>query len=212
MKRRTLERWLADCGIDVEGRTVCEVGFGGAHCLAFVSRRAGRTFGIEAVTENLVRARALAGPEVFAFDELPERLPAPVDVWLLLDSFEHLPEPAGFLEWMAVSSAPEARALVVAPEAASASERALGRLWPHKLPDHAFHWSRAGLTEIFARHGFELTSEFHPGKYVSGAMVASHLGHKFPALAPLASSMKALGGVRLYFNLGQMGLTFRRAP
>ena len=212
MKRRTLERWLAGCELDVSGRTVCEVGFGGAHCLKLVSEQAARSFGIEAVEENLARARALDGSEVFGFDELPERLPAPVDLWLLLDSFEHLPEPDAFLEWMAASSAAGARALVVAPEADSASERALGRLWPHKLPDHAFHWSRAGLSEIFARHGFQPASEFHPGKYVSGAMIASHVGHKFPALTPLASVLKALGGVRLYFNVGQMGLTFEKAP
>ena len=211
MKQRTLERWLATCEIEIGGKVVCEVGFGGADCLKLLSERAARTFGIEAVDENLARARELGVPEVYRFGMTPGRLPAPVDLWLLLDSFEHLPEPASFLAWMAASSAPGARALLVAPEAGSISERLLGRLWPHKLPDHAFHWSRSGLSEIFEQHGFALASEFHPGKYVSGAMLASHLGHKFPALALPTGVAKALGRVRLYFNLGQMGLTFQRA-
>ena len=211
MKRRTFERWLDGAGIDLAGNAVCEVGFGGAHCLAFAAERAAQAFGIEAVPENLARARALGVPDVFPFDGRPDRLPKPVDIWVLLDSFEHLPEPAGVLDWMAANSAPGAKALVVAPEAGSTSERALGRLWPHKLPDHEFHWSRAGLVEIFERHGFARASEFHPGKYVSGAMLANHLRHKFPALALPGPTVKALARVRLYFNVGQMGLTFERA-
>jgi hypothetical protein len=175
-----------------------------------LAERARRVFGIEAVCENLAHAREMGVQDVYAFDARPERLPEAVDLWVLLDSFEHLPEPDAFLAWMEASSASGARALVVAPEADSPSERVLGRLWPHKLPDHEFHWSRAALVEAFARRGFELAREFHPGKYVSGAMLASHWGHKFPAMALPDAGVNALAHLRLYFNVGQMGLAFRR--
>ena len=212
LKTRSLDRWLERAGIDVRNAHVCEVGFGGAHCLAEMAKRAGHASGVEAVEANLERARSLGVTEVHAFSDRPERLARPVDLWLFLDSFEHLPEPAGFLAWMAGNSAPDARVLLVAPEAGSASERWLGRLWPHKIPDHAFHWSRRGLGELFEAHGFRATTDFHPGKYVSGAMVAAHLAHKLGRLALPAKLEALLGRVRVYFNFGEMGLVFARVP
>jgi hypothetical protein len=210
MKRRTLERWLEASAIEVADRVVCEVGFGGAHCLRFLADHAASTFGIEQVDGNLARARELGVSDVFSFDAKPDALPRPVDVWFMLDSFEHLPAPGAFLDWMARNSASGARALVVAPEAGSLSERTLGRLWPHKVPDHAFHWSRRGLREVFSLRGFDMLTEFHPGKYISGAMIAAHVRHKFPALAIPSIAEKSLERVRLYFNFGEMGMVFRR--
>lgn len=210
MKVRSLERWLRATGLDPAGRVVCEVGFGGAHCLRRLAERAACAFGIEAVEANLAHARELGLSGVFAFDDCRGPLPRPVDLWLFLDSFEHLPEPDRFLAWLAGSSAEGARVLLVAPEAGSPSERRLGSLWPHRLPDHRFHWSRRGLEERFAAHGFHRESEFRPTKSVSAAMVAAHLAHRFPALAPLARAARGLR-LSLDFNLGEMGLVLRRS-
>lgn len=209
MKVRSLERWLRASGLDPAGRVVCEVGFGGAHCLRRLAERAACAFGIEAVEANLAHARGLGLTNVYAFDACPGSLPRPVELWLFLDSFEHLPEPDRFLAWLAGSSAADARVLLVAPEAGSPSERRLGPLWPHRLPDHRFHWSRRGLAERFAAHGFQLESAFRPTKSVSAAMVAAHLAHRFPPLAPLARAARGLR-VSLDFNLGEMGLVLRR--
>jgi SAM-dependent methyltransferase len=211
MKVRSLERWLRATAIEPKGRVVCEVGFGGAHALRRLAERGARVYGIEAVEANLAHARALGLDRVFAFDACRAPLPHPVELWLFLDSFEHLPEPDRFLAWLADSSADGARVLLVAPEAGSPSERWLGALWPHRLPDHRFHWSRAGLLERFSAHGFREEARFRPTKSVSAPMVAAHLAHRFPALAPLARAARALRGVRVDFNLGEMGLVLRRA-
>src|SRR5262245_34449640 len=55
-KVRSLDRWLAEARIQCVGRTVCEVGFGGAHCLWSLHGRSGRAFGIEASSEHLEQA------------------------------------------------------------------------------------------------------------------------------------------------------------
>jgi hypothetical protein len=212
MKVRSLERWLRATGIEPEGRVVCEVGFGGAHTLRRLAQRGAHAYGVEAVEENLAHARALGLAGVLAFAECREPLPRPVELWLFLDSFEHLPEPDRFLGWLAASSAADARVLLVAPEAGSPSERWLGALWPHRLPDHRFHWSRAGLLERFAAHGFREEARFRPTKSVSAPMLAAHLAHRFPALARLARAAGALRGLRVDFNVGEMGLVLRRAP
>jgi len=210
LKVRSLERWLRATGLDATGRVVCEVGFGGGHCLRWLAERAAHVTGIEAVEANLAHARRLGIGDVQAFDACREPLARPVELWLFQDSFEHLPEPDRFLAWLAASSAPNARVLLVAPEAGSPSERLLGPLWPHRLPDHRFHWSRRGLEERFAAHGFRLAGRFRPTKSVSLAMVTAHLAHRFPVLRPAAAVARGLPAARLDFNLGEMGLVFER--
>jgi hypothetical protein len=210
LKVRSLEHWLRASGLDPSGRVVCEVGFGGGQCLRFLAERAACAFGIEAVEANLAHARELGLANVLAFEQCHAPLPRPVELWLFLDSFEHLPDPERFLTWLAGCSAPRADVLVVAPEAGSRSERWLGTLWPHRLPDHRFHWSRRGLEERFATHGFRTVARFRPTKSVSAAMVAAHLAHRFPALRPLARVARPLAGLRVAFNLGEMGLVLRR--
>jgi hypothetical protein len=210
LKVRSLEGWLRELGIEPNGRVVCEVGFGGGHTLRWLAERGAHACGVEAVEANLAHARALGLADVFSFSACRAPLPRPVELWLFLDSFEHLPEPDSFLAWLAESSAENARVLLVAPEAGSPSERWLGALWPHRLPDHRFHWSRAGLLERFAAHGFREEARFRPTKSVSAPMVAAHLAHRFPALATLARAARALGGLRLRFNVGEMGLVLRR--
>jgi hypothetical protein len=210
LKVRSLERWLGAAGLDPSGRVVCEVGFGGGHCLRFLAERAACAFGIEAVEANLAQARALGLANLLAFEQCQAPLPRPVELWLFLDSFEHLPEPERFLAWLAGCSAPRAHVLLVAPEAGSASERWLGTLWPHRLPDHRFHWSRRGLEQRFAAHGFRPVADFRPTKSVSAAMVAAHLAHRFPLLRPLARAARPLGRLCVDFNLGEMGLVLRR--
>ena len=210
MKIRSLERWLAALKLDPSGRVVCEVGFGGGYCLRWLAERAARAFGVEAVEANLEHARELGIANVLRFADCQGPLPTPVDLWLFLDSFEHLPEPARFLRWLAASSAPAARVLLVAPEAGSPSERWLGALWPHRLPDHRFHYSRRGLEGLFAEHGFRRLAEFVPAKTVSGAMLVNHLTRTLPRLRPLSGLAPRLRGLRLRFNVGEMGLLLGR--
>jgi hypothetical protein len=210
MKVRSLERWLRAVKLDPTGRVVCEVGFGGGYCLSWIAERAAYAFGIEAVEANLGHARSLGLSNLIRFADCREPLTRPVDLWLFLDSFEHLPEPARFLRWLVASSTADARVLLVAPEAGSPSERWLGPLWPHRLPDHRFHWSRGGLEALYRAHGFRKLAEFDPAKTVSGAMLVKHLTMTLPLLRPLSGVAPWLRGLRLDFNIGEMGLVLGR--
>jgi hypothetical protein len=210
LKVRTLRAWLRAAGIDPRGLHVCEVGFGHGACLEYLCGSAACLTGIEANAASLEYLRAKHLPlGLFAFDRLPERLARPVDLWLFQDSFEHIPTPASFVDWLARSSAPTARILLVAPEAASLSQRLMGSLWPHRVPDHPFHWSRRGLVDFFARRGFSLRRSFFPIKFVSPAMASRHLAHKLGRRAFLLSGVLA-ERIVLPFNVGEMGLVLAR--
>jgi len=209
-KAQTLERWLAELGLDVAGRTVCEIGFGGAACLAALQARGATVLGVEPVPANRAHAEKLGIPRAHLFDADPlPQLPHKPDLWLLQDSFEHVPDPNALVRWMAnESAATTTRALLVAPDAGAPSRALMGPFWIHNVPDHRVHYSRAGVASIFSRAGFRVVRRFHPLKLISPAMVWSHARILVGSPAPVRSSRRA--GPCIWFNLGEMGLLLER--
>jgi hypothetical protein len=210
LKVRSLERWLANTGVSLRSKHICEVGFGGGSCLPFLSREARKVSGIEANASAIDQVRAGGSTaELLLVETLPARLPEPVDLWLFQDSFEHIPDPAPFVDWMVANSAEQAEILIVLPRADSLSQRLMGRFWPHKLPDHQFHWSRPGLIEFMARRGFAVRVQFFPIKYASPQMVLGHFLHKLGVPERIRAR---LAGSRFAFpiNFGETGLLLRR--
>jgi SAM-dependent methyltransferase len=208
-KVRTLERWLAELGSAVAGRTVCEIGFGGAACLAALQAAGATVLGLEPVPANRAHAQSLGIPSAHVFDADPlPALPHKPDLWLLQDSFEHVPDPNALVHWMARESSPDARALLVAPDAESLSRKLMGRFWLHEVPDHHVHYSRAGVATIFARAGFRVVRAFRPVKLVSLAMAGDHL--RVLAGAPAAARENGRESARVWFNFGEMGLLLER--
>jgi len=98
---------------------------------------------------------------------------------------------------------------VVLPRGDAVSRRMMGRMWPHKLPDHQFQWSRAGLVAFMERAGWHMRADFFALKFVSPQMLVAHALHH--AGAP-PRVRRWLGGAAfaLPFNFGEMGLVFRR--
>jgi hypothetical protein len=209
-KSETLARWLGDLGIAVAGRTVCEVGFGGAACLAALQAQGATVLGVEPVPANRAHAQSLGipGSRIFAAEPLPA-LPLEPDLWLLQDSFEHVPDPNALARWMASESAAGARVLLVAPDVDSLSRKLMGPLWIHHVPDHRTHYSRAGVAAIFGRAGFRIERSFRPRKLMSLGMTLRTARMRFGLGAALPSPDVG-AGARFWFNLGEMGLLLAR--
>lgn len=209
LKVRTLRRWLASAAVSLERKRVCEVGFGGGTCLPFLAERAQRVIGVETNDAAIAHVHSTGlDVDLLLAERLPARLEEPVDLWIFQDAFEHLPDPATFVRWMVENSARDAEILVVLPRADSVSRRVLGRYWPHKLPDHEFHWSRAGLMDFFRQRGFEARAEFFPLKFASPQMVLAHGLHKLG----IDGGREWLRGLRVAvpLNFGELGVVLRR--
>lgn len=212
LKVATLERWFASLGLDPRVHVICEIGFGGGFCLAALQRQARQIFGVEAVPADLAHAADLGVPaaNLFLFDQRPTRLPGSVSLWLFQDSFEHVLDLDSFMPWVMANSSDEALALVVSPDGTSWSRRLMRRYWPHKLPEHLFHWSPAGLMALWGRFGFEKKRRFPTTKRLSTDQLANHL--------LLTSSLQWAGSLvktivprlECSFNIGEMGLLFQR--
>ncbi|MCX6118625.1 MAG: methyltransferase domain-containing protein [Proteobacteria bacterium] len=188
----------------------CEVGFGGGAVLSFLQQECGEAYGIETVTLSIENAisRGIPKERLFNALSLPPVIQKKIDLWIFLDSFEHIPNPGEFLSWMENNTAPRADIILVAPQAGSLSEVLLGRLWPHKLPDHPFQWSKVGIESLFAQRGFELRSSFFPLKHISLTQVLTILGHKFGFKGRCPSLFES--HIVVPFNFGQMGLHISR--
>jgi hypothetical protein len=212
LKVKSLTYWLRQLSLDIRKMRVCEFGFGGGFCLNYLYQNAAKAFGIEIVEANIRHAASLGLPEnlLFDFNLLPERLPDTIDLWIFQDSFEHIISPAIFTDWVTKNSSHSSRVLLVAPEANSISERILKDRWPHKLPDHKFHWSREGIIEFFQKRNYYVEASFFPLKFLLPKMIFAHAATAFRC-----SFLKTLGDkfapkITIPFNIGEMGLLFRR--
>lgn len=216
LKTRTMMGWLRRAGLnDLSRMVVCEVGFGGGFCLRRLHTLARKAYGVEIVESSIDYAHALGIPRdhLLHFEALPQILPEPVDVWIFQDSFEHIPDPGVFVDWAIANSTTEARMMVVAPCAGSWSDRVFGRFWPHRVPDHRFHWSIQGLTRFFTIRNCAVTTSFYPWKYTSMEIVLRHIS--ILANVEIDSLLNYTSGgllskVTLKFNIGEFGLVFRR--
>lgn len=208
-KVRTLRHWLKRVAVDLRNLVVCEVGFGGAHCLVHLTNESKIAFGIEAMDANITHAQelGLSGGNLFLAQALPDKLPRPVDLWIFQDSFEHIPDPGPFVTWMLASSAARAGIFLVAPCANSVSQILMGDLWPHRLPDHQFHWSQKGLKQFLSKRQFFPVVEFFPLKFISFRTVLDHIAHK---LGRSPSQSRIAERLVFPFNFGEMGFLFER--
>ena len=217
LKVLTMLRWLDACGLKLENLSVCEVGFGGGYCLAEINLRSKHAVGIETTSASIKHAEKLGIPtsRLFSFDALPYHLSEEVDLWIFQDSFEHLPDPASFIDWALRNSALNAMVIIVCPLAGSWSERLMGRWWPHRVPDHPFHWSSSGISRFFRERGLVVVRRFYPWKLISLDTIVRHLMvlDAIPTRTSIAGRMSAATqGLSFPFNFGEMGLLLRRAP
>lgn len=180
-------------------------------CSAGLALRAGLEAGLDVygfdVTRDvlpLVEANGITPERVTVGDvgDIPNRNYA---VCAFFDSFEHVPEPAPFLDRLTEVLAPDCRLLMVLPMADTLSNRLLGSLWPHYLPDHWVHYSKKGLIALLNTRGFKLEQWFYPAKKVPAQMVRRHLAMRWPWAAKLACC-----NASLWFNIGERGSLWKR--
>lgn len=211
LKVSSFTRWLSLLNINLSEHVVCEVGFGGGHCLTYLNSQAKVTYGIEAVQENIDNAVKMGVPasQLMLVGKQPKVLAEPVSLWVFQDSLEHILDIRPFLQWLAENSAADSFMLIVAPDASSWSRKVMGKYWPHKIPDHQFHWSGIGLEFLLGQFGFNVDARFNPVKYISSRMLLNHLERT--GLRWLFKPLQRITpAVDFWFNIGEMGLLLER--
>lgn len=78
------------------------------------------------------------------------------DAAAAIDVIEHLPDPAGFLKELKRVLKPGGVLYLVTPDLGSLSAMLLGGRWWGLRPAHIYYFSKATLTELLRRQGFEV--------------------------------------------------------
>ena len=213
-KVRGLLGWLKKTSTSVESRSICEVGFGSGFTLKYLNEQSSKVWGIEAVPSNIEFAVHLGIPKnhLFSSGALPARMPQPIDLWLFLDSFEHIIEVDDFMRWLNENSSPSAKMLLILPRADSFSRRWMRSFWIHRLNDHVFHWSQKGIVGFMSKNGYVLETSFFPWKWISLQTILNHLMLMAGLNAgKLRSAANRFPSFSFPLNFGQMGMVFRRS-
>ncbi len=131
----------------------CWVGF----LLAEAGERGWQPTGVEPSEFAAAYARERLGLDVRRADlfaaELPSRAFAAVTMG---DVIEHLTVPAEALRRIHALLVPDGVLWLALPDAGSPLARALGRRWWSVLPTHVQYFTRASISELLARNGFDV--------------------------------------------------------
>jgi SAM-dependent methyltransferase len=136
----------------------------------------------------------------------------------MFDVIEHIPEPHAFADALTARLAPGGRLLVVTPNAASLSARALGGRWFHAFTEHVVLYSAAALDRLFLSRGLRRERLEFAWKWVSAEMLRRHaLVHPHIAggglIAGALGALPAGWRARLFpFNIGELLAVYRRDP
>lgn len=206
-KQITLQSWLRRTGIEVQGRRVLEVGFGGGATLAWLQAQGAIVSGQEPVAANRAAAINAGIPAARVHADLSGFAGQSFDLVLYLDAFEHLTDPRDHLLTLRGLTGPGTRVLMVLPVADSLSRAVLRGWWPHDIDDHWVFYSRAGLQALWGAFGWRVAARFSPWKYVSLRTVTHHCAIKTGLRLPLG----LLADTGLWLNFGERGLVFERS-
>lgn len=131
----------------------CWVGF----LLAEAETRGWAAMGIEPSEFASGFARDRLGLEVLTDDLFEASLPEHAfDAVVLGDVIEHLPDPGAALDRIAALLAPGGVLRMALPDAGSRLARMMGRRWWSVIPTHVQYFTRASITMLLERHGYEV--------------------------------------------------------
>lgn len=206
-KRQTFNYFWRQIPEAYRSRPILELGCSGGLALRAALEMNLDVHGFD-VTEDILkltdangipRERVTAG----ALSQLPKRT---FGVAAFFDSFEHIPDPKAFMHEFTPYLADDALLVMVIPAADTPSNRWLGSLWPHYLPDHWIHYTNRGLEALLTPHGFSAQTAFYPRKQVPSDMVRRHINMRWPGLGKWFPAHLQLG-----FNIGERGLIWKRS-
>lgn len=123
-----------------------------------------RVEGIDIAADAAAMARESFGLPVAAGDFLDHRIDGPVDVICLWDTIEHLARPDLYVQKAAAITKPGSVLALTTGDIDSLVARMRGARWRQiHPPTHLHYFSRATLTRLLDRHGFEVKYVGHEG-------------------------------------------------
>ena len=182
-QRATAQAELGRIERHVRAGRLADLGCWTGFLLAEATARGWSVVGVEPSEWAARRARE-RGVEVVSAPLLEAQLPEGEFAAVAMgDVIEHLPDPGAALERVARLLEPGGVLWLATPDAGSRIARALGRRWWSVIPTHVHLFTRASITRLLERHGFEVLEIGTSPKSFSVAYYVDRLGGYWPPLA-----------------------------
>jgi SAM-dependent methyltransferase len=149
---------LEELGVDVDGRTVLDVGCGFAFFLDEARQRGAIVHGLDVSERAIAWTRDHLGipGTVGRVDRAPD---GPFDIVRVSETIEHIPEPGPFVAELTRRMSTDSRLVIVTGRSDASLARRLGRWWWYlSPPDHCVIYSRQGLHEMLDAAGLEVVA------------------------------------------------------
>jgi len=189
---------------DARNKRLFEIGSAYGFFLTVARRYFAAVEGIDISRDAVNYAAQILGLPVHAGDFLDHPLEQKVDVVCLWDTIEHLSAPHLYIEKAAATMNVGGVIAITTGDLGSVVARVRGRHWRQiHPPTHLHYFSKATLTNLLLKHGFQPRYCGHEGMYRSLdtiAYIILNIKHKKPQLY---SALKKIGLLQfdLYLNL-----------
>lgn len=172
--------------------SLLEVGCWLGFLLDEAAQRGWDVTGLEPSEFASLYARDRLGLEVLTTDLFEAELePKSFDAIVLGDVIEHLIDPGAALDRLAGVARRGAILYLALPDAGSRVARVMGRRWWSVIPTHVHYFTRASLTTLLFRHGWEV---LEIGTAPKAFTLRYYLGRLCGYSEPLSRSLVRLAG------------------
>ena len=197
-------------------RRILDFGCGWGFFLGAAKERGWEAFGLEPLPGQAIYARAQFKADVVTDVLHEDTFPAGhFDAITAFQVFEHLPDPADALQKLKRFLRPGGVIFIEVPNIDTWSVRLFRRRHRHFVQDHLNFFSRATLSELLSRQGFEVVESQRPTRHMTLRHLAVEWGAKFLP-SRLASGVQRAVGHRLNqvipLNFGDILAVTARKP
>lgn len=141
-----------------------EIGCAFGFFLDVARERFARVSGIDISEEGVAHARETLGLDATACDVLDHEFPSDPDIVCMWDVIEHLKSPDDVLARISDVIAPGGLVAITTGDIGSLNARMRGHRWRMiHPPSHLHYFSKATLTRLLDRMGFDVVHVEHPG-------------------------------------------------
>lgn len=175
-------------------RRILDFGCGWGFFLSGAKERGWEPYGLEPLSGSAIYACAQFGATVVADVLREDTFPAEhFDAITAFQVFEHLPDPADALQKLRRFLRPGGVIFIEVPNIDTWSMRLFGKRHRHFVQDHLNFFSRATLSELLRRHGFEVIEAHRPTRHMTLRHLVVDWGAKFLPSRLAAGVQRAVG-------------------
>jgi 2-polyprenyl-3-methyl-5-hydroxy-6-metoxy-1,4-benzoquinol methylase len=196
-----------------EAGNILDIGCGSGHFLQYAKKRGWKIFGLEPNTSAREYASRLTGVEIKKPEEaklLPKQGFDVITLWHVLEHIMNLEEQ---LKLICNLIRNDGYVFVALPNHESPDALKYGKYWAAwDVPRHLYHFNKATVQFLFAKHNFELSNVFpmYWDAYYVSLLSEKYAGNKIPHMRAILAGYRSNRSARPQNNYSSLIYCFKQ--